>query len=106
MKPVRVCLEGERYGEAYLALRRARRAWHRLDAALIDLRHLTPSVDRTWEALAALDRQLARLTTLLIGEISCDDAGLTESTPHAISVRRPNGWQISCRPYRARASTN
>jgi len=88
MKPVEVCLEGERYGEAYLALRRARRAWHRLDAALVDARRLDRDLDRAWDGLAALDRQLARLERLLVGGVSCD-AGSFGSAPHAISGSRP-----------------
>jgi len=69
MKPVRVCLEGERYAEAYLALRQAKRAWHRLDAALVETRRLeaeNSDLSRALEALAALDQQLARLGKLLV----------------------------------------
>jgi hypothetical protein len=70
MKPIQICLDGERYAETYLALRRAKRAWHLLDAALVGAKQLeqdNPDLNRAVDALAALDRQLARLGALLVG---------------------------------------
>lgn len=69
MESVRVCLEGERYAKAYLALRRAQYAWHRLDAALVSAKHLenqNPDLSRASDALTTLDRQLAHLRALLV----------------------------------------
>ena len=71
MKPIRICLDGERYAETYLALRQAKHAWHMLDAALVSARQLerdNPDLNRAVDALAALDRQLARLGMLLLGQ--------------------------------------
>ena len=66
MKPIQVFLEGERYAEAYLALHQAQRAWHQMDAALVDAQCLETELGRAQEALAALDRHLSRLRTLLV----------------------------------------
>jgi len=68
LDPLRIELEASRYAMAFLALRRAQRSWHQMDAALIHVQQTGAdnlSVATAQETLSALDRHLNRLSILL-----------------------------------------
>ena len=61
-------MEARQYALAVHALWRARRAWHRLDQAMVDARQTVPHdphLEAAWQALTVLDHQLGRLAKLL-----------------------------------------
>jgi hypothetical protein len=65
---LRVEMAAPRYAKVLIVLQQAKRSWHRLDAALVSARQsgtAASSLVEAHEALASLDRQLDRLTTLL-----------------------------------------
>jgi hypothetical protein len=64
--PLRIEMPAARYALAVHALRRAKRSWHDLDAALVEARQdSNDDLEAAWIALAALDRHLDRLAKLL-----------------------------------------
>ena len=65
---VRIELAAGRYALALIALRRAKRSWHQLDAALVAAQQsgvADSQLAHAQDALMSLDRQLDRLATLL-----------------------------------------
>jgi hypothetical protein len=69
MADLQVSLTATRFVDAVVALRRARRHWHRLDAALVQMPQ-TPARLEAFEALRRLDHAIANATD-----------GLLQSTP-------------------------
>ena len=68
LPPLRIEIKALRYALAIQTLRRAKRSWHRMDAALVYAENGgagDPELKIAWQELAAMDRELDRLTKLL-----------------------------------------
>jgi len=68
LPPLRIEMKAVRYALAIQTLRRAKRSWHRLDAALVYAGNCgagESELQIAWQALAAMDQELDRLTKLL-----------------------------------------
>lgn len=68
MADLQVSVAASRFVDAVVALRRARRHWHRLDAALVQVpvKQRTPAWLEAWEALVRLDHAIADATDGLL----------------------------------------
>jgi len=61
-------IKAVRYALAVQTLRRAKRSWHRLDAALVYAGNCgtgESELEIAWQALAAMDKELDRLVKIL-----------------------------------------
>ena len=68
LTPLRIEMKAARYALAIQTLRRAKRSWHRLDAALIYAGNggaRESELEIAWQALAMMDQELDRLMKLL-----------------------------------------
>ena len=68
LPPLRVEIKALRYALAIRTLQRAKRSWHRLDAALVYAGNCgagESELQLALQALAAMDQELDRLTKLL-----------------------------------------
>ena len=68
LPPLLIEIKAVRYALAVHALRRVKRSWHRLDAALVYAGNCgagEPELEIAWQALAAMDQELDRLVKLL-----------------------------------------
>ena len=68
LPPLRIEMQATRYALAIYALRRVKRSWHRLDAALVYAGNGgtgESELEIAWQALAAMDQELDRLVKLL-----------------------------------------
>jgi hypothetical protein len=68
LRPLYVEIRATRYALAIQTLRRAKRSWHRLDAALVNARNrgtAESELEGAWQALATMDQELDRLAQLL-----------------------------------------
>ena len=68
LPPLRVEMKAKRYALAVHTLYRAKRSWHRLDAALVYAGNCgagESELEIAWQALAAMDQELTRLVKLL-----------------------------------------
>ena len=100
---VQVVLDAPRYAQALLALGRVRRRWHDLEAAIIEAQPATWDEARRQEVLELLvqmDAGIAHATAMLTRLPNSRMPGSQRCSA------QPNGMQISCRPYVARARTN
>jgi hypothetical protein len=68
MADLPVTVAATRFVDAVVALRRARRHWHRLDGALVQVpaKQRTPAWLEAWEALRRLDHAIANATESLL----------------------------------------
>ncbi len=68
LPPLRIEIKALRYALAIQTLRRAKRSWHRMDAALVYAGNGgagEAELEIAWQALAAMDRELDHLKKLL-----------------------------------------
>ena len=68
MADLQVSVAATRFVDAVAALRLARRCWHRLDAALVEMPHKkkTAQWEAAWEAIRVLDHAIADATDDLL----------------------------------------
>jgi hypothetical protein len=68
LPPLRIEIKAVRYALAIQTLRRAKRSWHRLDAALVYAGNCgtgESELEIAWQALTDMDQELDRLVKLL-----------------------------------------
>lgn len=77
MADVQVSVAATRFVDAVVALRLARRHWHRLDGALVQVpyRERTQHWEDAWNALRGLDHAIADATDGLLHEPATADDG-------------------------------